>query len=107
MNLQLRSKGVRVSSRLRRHVERRVALALGHLGHRVQRIRVRLSDLNGPKGGEDVHCVIHAHVPHRGELVIQERHHDPFAAVTRASERVRHALSKQLDRLRARRRRRR
>ncbi len=103
MKFELRSKGVRMTDELRNHVERHLGFALRRFGDRVQRVRVRLQDINGPRGGEDIQCQIHATMAPRGDLVIQELRADPFAAVARASDRVGHAISRQVDRMHSRR----
>jgi putative sigma-54 modulation protein len=45
-----------LSDVLRRHVERRLRSALGRFRHHVHAIRVRLSDVNGPRRGIDKRC---------------------------------------------------
>lgn len=104
VKLELRSRGIAVDRTLTEHVEKRLRGALGRFAHRVERVRVQLVDLNGPKGGEDIRCHIQARLAPRGTLVIEETRADPFAAVARASARIRGALVRRLGRLRARRR---
>lgn len=107
MNVQLRSHGVATSDDLRRHVERRLRFALGRFEDRVDRIRVRLSDENGPRGGDDdILCLVEAGMGSAGTLRIEQRDRDPFAAVARASRRVGQEAARKLGRLRSRRRRR-
>ncbi len=104
MKLEFRSNGVRISEALAEHAERRLRFALGRFGERVRRVRVQLTDVNGPRGGEDIQCRVLASLAPHGELVIQEVNHDPFAAVARASDRAGHSLSRHVRRIRARRR---
>jgi ribosome-associated translation inhibitor RaiA len=105
VKLQLHAKGVRLTDELRRHVERRARFALRRFGERVRHITVRLTDVNGPKGGTDIQCCVLAALSPSGEIVIREMHSDPFSAVSRACERARHGLARRLERLRTRRRR--
>lgn len=103
MKLELRSKGVRMTDGLRGFVEKKLATAFGRFGDRVQRVRVQLTDINGPKGGEDIACLIQTHMGRGGVVTIQETRSDPFAAVARASERASHRLSREVAKLRDRR----
>jgi ribosome-associated translation inhibitor RaiA len=104
MQIEVHSRGIESSDALRQHAARRARFALTRFGDRVRRLSVTVADENGPKGGVDMRCRIRADLHPRGEIVIRERHHDPFAAVARATERVAHAVSRRLQRLHARRR---
>ena len=104
MKLEMRGKGIELTDELKAHIERRFRFALTRFGSALRRVRVHLTDINGPKGGLDVRCRVR--VDHRGvgQLVIQETNEDPFAAVVRATERAAHSLTRRLGRLHARRR---
>jgi ribosomal subunit interface protein len=47
-----------LSDDLRQYVDRRLGLALDRFDHRIERVQVRLEDVNGPRGGVDKHCRI-------------------------------------------------
>lgn len=105
MNVELRSRGVAISDVLRSHVERRLRYALGRFEGHVSRIRVRFTDVNGPRGGDDdILCLVEAGMGSAGTLRIEQRGRDPFAAVARAARRVGHDAARKLGRLRTRRR---
>jgi ribosome-associated translation inhibitor RaiA len=104
MKFELRSQGVKVNDRLLQFVEKKLRFALGRFGHLVENVRVRLTDINGPKGGEDIQCQIRAHLGPAGVVTINETQTDPFAAVARASQRTGQNLSRRLSRLHAERR---
>ena len=107
MKLELHGKGVRLNQRLRSHVERRLRFALDRFGGRVRRVRVRLQDLNGPRGGEDIRCHIQAWLTPGQMVLVEETRADPFTAVARASDRIGHNISRRFGRFRDRFRRRR
>ena len=104
MNLELCSKGVRMTDGLRAYVDTKLRSTLGRFGNRVRSVRVRLKDINGPKGGEDIECHINANLGRAGAIVIRETRCDPFRAVARASDRAGHLLTRQIARTRAARR---
>jgi len=99
MKFELRSQGVNVNDRLLQFIKKKLGFALGRFGHLVQGVRIRLTDINGPKGGEDIQCQIRAHLGSAGVVTINETQTDPFAAVTRASSRASQTLSRRLSRL--------
>lgn len=98
MRLELRSKGVELTDRLQRFIEKKLRFALGRFSHMVQGVRVRLTDINGPRGGEDIQCQIRANLGRAGVVTINETRTDPFAAVSRASLRTGQNLSRKLAR---------
>ena len=104
MKLELKAKGIRVTKKLKTHVERQLRFAMGRFGDRVRRVRVHLTDINGPKGGDDIQCRIQTHLAPRGELVIRETRGDAFSAIVRASARASHSVSRHLARRHMRRR---
>lgn len=107
MKLELRARGVRMTSRLRKHVERRLESALARFRDRVRYVRVQLTDVNGPRGGDDIECSVRARLDAGGELVIQDTGRDSFTSVARAARRVRLNLARRIQRRRSGRRRRR
>jgi ribosome-associated translation inhibitor RaiA len=52
------SSNSQLSDPLREYIDRRLGLALDRFSHRIERIQVRLEDVNGPRGGLDKHCRI-------------------------------------------------
>jgi putative sigma-54 modulation protein len=56
MEMTVHGHDVGISKALSEHCERRLGYALRKYGMRVERIEVHLTDLNGPRGGEDVEC---------------------------------------------------
>lgn len=99
MELEVRGRHLQVSEALRAHLARRLGFALGRISHRIGTIRVRLEDVNGPKGGIDKRCRIRV-AGDGGWLVLVEEHDsDVYAAVDRAAERAGRAVQRTLERL--------
>lgn len=104
MNLEVRTEGVQITENLREHVERKLSFALGRFGDRIRNVRIRLKDVNGPRGGEDILCNVEASLHSGGTLRITEMQTDPFSAVSRAGDRLGRLTSRHLKRIRQRRR---
>lgn len=98
MQFEMHAHGLELDDDLRSHVERRLRFALARFGERVRDVSVLLTDVNGPKGGYDLQCKVLAELATGEDVVIRELHHDPFAGVSRAAERVSHAVARRLDR---------
>ena len=103
MKMQLRTKGIPITQALEAHIERRVRFALSRFGQKIRSVTVRLTDLNGPKGGEDIQCKILAYMTPGEGVIVNDRSEDPFTAVARASERIGHSISRRVRRMKARR----
>ncbi|ACY15498.1 HPF/RaiA family ribosome-associated protein [Haliangium ochraceum] len=105
MHIQIRTQKLEVSDGLRELVRRRLRFAMDRFGDRVQRVTVRLADLNGPRGGVDKHCRISVVTRSQGVVVVEGTDESLPAVVTRAIERAVRALKRANARLKPSRRR--
>ena len=99
MKWDLKDAGTRRPTDLPEHIDRRLRFALSRFGNRVERVVVFLKDLNGPKGGIDKVCRILAKVRGCGITLAAVIDSDWVAAVDRATTRIGHNVSRELDRL--------
>jgi ribosomal subunit interface protein len=100
MELEIRREDVRLDNRLRQHIERRVGFALGQFGNKVSRVTVQLADINGPRGGVDKQCRLLVRLRDGNFLKIEDLDEDVSAAVSRAADRVGHAVARHFERRR-------
>lgn len=100
MQIEIHARDFVLTDGLREAVERRLRFALGRFDERPLRVTVRLSDINGPRGGEDKHCAIRVRVGGLPDIVVEDTEADLYAAVNRATERVARALRRKLQRAR-------
>ena len=105
MKLDVRGINVDTTPAIDAHVRRRFVFALDHLAHRVRSAVVRLSDENGPRGGEAKKCQITVQLHPRGTVVVNERSSDLYHAVNRATTRLKKAVRRSSERNSARHRR--
>lgn len=100
MKMLIRGRGIEIDRRLRAHLERRLEFALGRFAPRLDRVEVRLSDVNGPRGGLDTRCAIRL-VWRGGETALVEAlQAGPFSAADEAVDRAREHVARRLDRQR-------
>lgn len=82
-------------------IRRRFAFALGRFDGRVRSVTVRLTDVNGPRGGVDKQCRVTAHL--RGgarAIVLEDIDADAAVAVDRVADRTARAVARAAHALR-------
>lgn len=100
MQITIHTQGFSLTPGLREHVEKRLAYALSHGDGSVMRLTVRLSDINGPRGGDDKRCLIEVRLKHAPAVVIEDIEADLYVAIDRAAERAGRTLARRLARQR-------
>jgi putative sigma-54 modulation protein len=93
MNLQIQAQNFPLTDGLREHVSTRFAYSLNHGRDVVTRIVVRLSDVNGPRGGADKCCGIEVRLKGAPPLVVEDTQTDLYVAIDRAADRMGRALA--------------
>ena len=105
MNIDIQARRFSLTDALREHTRRRLGFAFGTRQVDIQRITVRLSDINGPRGGADKQCNIQVVLPHLPDVVIEDIDKNMYVAIdraiTRASCTVARKLARQSNRKRA------
>lgn len=100
MRVDIKTNGIDLTNGLREHTERRLEFALDRAHHDISSVTVRLSDINGPRGGFDKRCQIQIPLPHHRGVVIEETDADLYVAIDRAASRAGNTLGRQLSRRR-------
>lgn len=100
MRLDIRGRHLPLTPAIHAHVARRLHFALGRFGASLARVAVRVTDVNGPRGGVDKRCQILVDAPGR-RITIDEVDRDLYVAIDRAAERAGRATERALARLRA------
>ena len=100
MRIDIKTNGLELTDGLRDHTERRLAFALDRSQHTIDGVVVRLSDINGPRGGFDKRCQIRIPLSGHRSVVIEETNTDLYLAIDRATHRVGNTLGRHLARRR-------
>jgi ribosome-associated translation inhibitor RaiA len=87
MNIEIRATNVEVTSALEQHITRKIRGAIGAQRDHLDRVLVRICDVNGPKGGRDIHCHVVARLRGR-TLVVHDLAGDAYEAASNASARL-------------------
>lgn len=100
MQIIIQSRGFDLTAGLREHVERRIHFALDWANYHVRKVSVCLSDINGPRGGEDKRCHIQIAAPGGADVVIEDTEADLYVAIDRAADRAGRTLARRMERQR-------
>ena len=98
MQIQIHADDFDLTEGLRDHVAKRLAYALNHTRDIVVRIVVRLSDVNGPRGGVDKRCGIEVRLKGASAIAIDDTQADLYVAIDRAAERTGRTLDRRIAR---------
>ncbi len=102
MNIEIQTRHFMLTEAINEHVQRRLSFALSSRFQQIKRIIVRLSDINGPRGGNDKRCHIQISLPRQADVVVEDVQADLYVAVDRAANRASRTISRRLSRLRRR-----
>ncbi len=99
MQIEIQARNFSMTRALRAHIERRLEFALSTCYRHVKRILVRLSDVNGPRGGNDKRCHLEVLLPGQ-VVVVEDTEADLYLAINRAASRAGRSAVRQLRRRR-------
>lgn len=100
MQIDIQARNFSLTDALRDHVMRRLYFTLSTRVDHIQRVRVRLSDTNGPRGGEDKRCQITVKLARLPDVVIEDTEVNLYAAIDRAAYRAGRTVGRRLSRQR-------
>lgn len=100
MQIEIHAHGFVLTEALRAHIAQRLQFTLSRFQERVMRVVVRLSDINGPKGGLDKHCHLQLRLRGLPDIVVKDTEADLYVAVNRAAQRAGRTLERHLRRAR-------
>ena len=98
MQTDLQARDFSLTDALRDHAERRLRFALTCCDDYIQKIVMRLSDINGPRGGKDKRCHLQVVLAGLPDVVIEDIETDLYVAIDRATDRAGRTLVRKIDR---------
>lgn len=88
MEVRIMSDKFCLTPSLRDHLDRRAQFSFSGVHNNILLVVVRLRDLNGPRGGNDMMCQILVTIPGCPGVVIKEVHEDMYTAIDTAFQRA-------------------
>ena len=96
MRIAIQSQDFSLTDALENHVHKRLDFTLSRGGARVRRVDVRLSDLNGPRGGIDKRCLVKVRLDGLPVVVVEDIQSDLYTAIDRAASRAGRTVMRRL-----------
>ena len=96
MQIAIQAHGFTLTDALEKHAQDRIWFTFSRVAERVRRVRVTLSDINGPRGGVDKRCLIEARLDGLPSVVIQDIQTDLYIAIDRAAGRAARSVMRRL-----------
>ena len=98
MRIDIQAKGFKLTDGLLQHTQDRLACDLTWARDHVSSVTIRLSDINGPRGGEDMRAMVQIGLPGTQDVVVEDTRSDMYAAIDRAIERAGRAVARRVGR---------
>ena len=98
MRIDIKARDFSLTGALRSHAERRLRVALTCCDDHIQRVVMRLSDINGPRGGADKRCHLQVVLAGLPDVVVEDTEADLYVAIDRATDRAGRTLVRKIDR---------
>lgn len=98
MQIDIQALNFPLTQALRDYVIRRLGFSLSSRDDHILRVMVRLSDINGPRGGEDKCCHIQVVLPQLTDVVIEDTEADMYTAIDRAADRAGRTVGRRVAR---------
>lgn len=102
MQLEIQARNFSLTRAIHGFTKRRVNFSFSKHFSKMKCVIVRLTDINGPKGGIDKRCQIHVVMPGLPDTLVEHTAANLYAAIDRAAERASQSVDRKLARHRAR-----
>lgn len=96
--VEIHAHGVDLPEAMTEYIQNKLGSRVGAFALQIERISVRFDDLNGPRGGVDCECRIQVTLAGRPAIVVNERARDARDSFEAASQAVRRAVKRDLQR---------
>ena len=97
MKIDIHSQGITLSSNVKNHTDTKARLALGVFSSKINKVDIYLSDVNGPKGGEDMLCKVITTAYGEAPFAVQEKAKTLYEAINVCLHRVKRSASRKFE----------
>ncbi len=101
MNIRVLDGSIKTSEAQNEYIMTKVGAAIARLKDTTCTIDVRLTDLNGPKGGVDKQCSIVLTPPGGSTIRVEEQASEYYVAIDAAAAAIKKSLARALERNKA------
>lgn len=96
--VSIHASGIDLPKALNEYIHTKLGAKVGAFALQIERVAVRFTDLNGPRGGVDHECRIQVSLAGRPAIVVAERARETRAAFDAASQALGRAVKHDLER---------
>ena len=96
MEIQLQTQGFDVTEAIAAHARKEVLRNLNNASDHVTSVDVFLSDINGPRGGDDKKALLRVRLSSRLVVHVEKVNADLYVAISVAARRARHTVKRTL-----------
>jgi ribosome-associated translation inhibitor RaiA len=89
---------IEFSSGLEQFATQRCESALNRFSHSIAAVQIRVSDENGPRGGNDTHCVVLVSLNGLPDVIVHKQSLTAESAITAAVDRAAHSVRQRTHR---------
>ena len=100
MNMIIQAQGFKLTRSLESYTREQITKAVGNCSEKIERVVVRLKDINGPRGGIDKHCSVEIKLSNQPVTVVKKTSADMYTTVHRTASRAARTALRQLKRRR-------
>lgn len=80
------------------HIKHKLEPMHSHFGDRILSTHVHLSDVNGPKGGENKKCLIHVELQKLPTVIVEDTEDNLYTSIDNSCHSAERAVRKSLER---------
>ncbi len=80
------------------HIKNKLEPMHSHFGDRILSTHVHLSDVNGPKGGENKKCLVHVELQKLPTVVVEDTQESLYTSIDNCCHSAERAVRKSLER---------
>ena len=98
MQIEIQSQKFSLTDALKNYAKRRINFALANKGEHIIKVIVRLSDINGPRGGSDKRCHLLIQLIGLTDVVVKDTETDMYTSIDRACDRAGRTVIRKINR---------
>lgn len=100
MQTVIHSNDFALTDALNLFIKQQASKSMNACSDRIERLVIRLKDINGPKGGNDKECCIEVKLANHAPIVVSKRSSNAYSSIRKALERASRTTLRKLDKRR-------
>lgn len=98
MQINIHTRKFSLTESLKSYAKRRLNFSLASKDEYINKVAMRLSDINGPRGGTDKRCHLHIDLKGIPDIIVEDIQTDMYNAIDRACDRASRAVVRKIGR---------